>query len=402
MGEFSDELSTPGSGSINLPDNVVTPPAHAPIQTEQLCLREETVVLSALRHCLVPFFFFPLVIAATWAGGHWPLAYLLFAVGMYIVVDNFTPPLTSMQSQREAHLNNVYLFLQIPLSMTLIGVCLVKIRLMNTGAGSVTVLDLPLAPFSTAGQALATAFAIGFHCGSNVVVAHEMMHRNSTFWKACSRVLLVMTGDAQFQEAHLYGHHSAVATSSDPATARRGEGLYRFLVRSTVGQWKEAYEFERIRLRRRRGLARWANHRVLRGNLATLLLIGIVIWLCGPLGTAGYIVIMVVTKTVLESVNYIQHYGLTREPGFKVEAHHSWECDSRGSSMYLYNLTRHAEHHTAPRKPFWELRVQPTPYRLPHGYMFAIIMALIPRLWFRYADRLLNAASGSTLRSGAA
>jgi hypothetical protein len=361
------------------------------------------VMLSALRYCLVSFFYFPLVIAATWAGGYWPFAYLLFAVGMYIVVDNFTAPLTSVQSPREAMLNNFYLFLQVPLSILLIGVYLVKVSLMTAGTETVTIFSHPLAPFSNASEALSAAFAIGVHCGSNFVVAHELMHRPSTFWRANSRILLVITGDAPFQEAHLYGHHSAVSTLDDPATARRGESFYRFLIRSTVGQWKEAYAFERFRLRKRSGLAWLVNHRVLRGNLATLLLIGLVTWLCGPMGTVGYLLIMVVAKAVLESVNYIQHYGLTREPGSRVEVHHSWECDTRGSSMYLYNLTRHAEHHMAPRKRFWELRVLlPTPYRLPHGYMFAIIVAWIPWLWFRYSDHLFEVASRSTLHPGAA
>ncbi|WP_394826131.1 fatty acid desaturase [Pendulispora albinea] len=353
-------------------------------------------MLSTLRYCLVAYFFFPLIIAGTWVGGYWPLAYLLFAINMYVLVDNFTPPLTRIQTKREAPLNDLYLFLQVPLSALLLCIYLFKIRLMILGGAPLpgwAVLGFPLAPFSTIGETLAAGFAIGFHCGSNVVVAHEMMHRSSTFWRACSRTLLVMTGDAQFQEAHLYGHHSAVGTLADPATARRGEGFYRFLLRSTVGQWKEAYAFEQTRLRKEHGIAKWVKNRVLRGNAASLLLLGAVTWSCGLLGMTGYVIVMVITKAVLESVNYIQHYGLTREPGSKVEPQHSWECASRGSSMYLFNLTRHAQHHAVPRKPYWELEVQPTPYRLPHGYMLAIWIALIPRLWFRYADRLMNAAA---------
>lgn len=347
-------------------------------------------MLSVLRYCLVPFFFFPLVIASTWAGGFWPIAYLLFAVAMYVVIDNFTAPLTSTQSPREALFNNLYLFLQIPLTIALIGVYLAKASLMSRGAAAG---PLPLAPSANATQALAAAFAIGVHCGSSFVVAHELMHRRSEFWKACSRILLVVCGDAQFQEAHLYGHHSAVGTLGDPATARRGESFYRFLIRSIAGQWKNAYAFERSRLRGNHRLARLIRHRVLRGNLISLSLLAATAWFCGPVAVLGYLLIMFVAKSVLESVNYIQHYGLTRPPGSRVEIHHSWECDARGSSMYLYNLTRHAEHHIAPRTPFWELRVHPTPYRLPHGYMFAIVVATVPSLWFRYSDRLFEAAS---------
>jgi len=351
----------------------------------------------------VAFFFFPLIIYCTSWGGYWPLAYVLFTFNMYVLVDNCTPPLTSVQATRVAPLNNAFLFLQIPLAMALFAVYFLKIRLATHGGAPVTLLGLTIAPFGSRAQILAAGFAVGFHSGSNVVVAHELMHRHAHFWKVCSRILLVMTGDAQFQEAHLYGHHSGVGTLGDPASARRGESFYKFLLRSTAGQWKEAYLFESRRLRSRRGAGRILANRVLRGNVASLALLVGVAWFFGPLALAGYLLIATVTKTVLESVNYIQHYGLTREPGSKIEARHSWECDARGSSMYLFNLTRHAEHHSVPRRPFWELQIQPEAHRLPHGYMLAIVVALFPRLWFRYMDRMLGAlpANAPLQHSGA-
>lgn len=347
-------------------------------------------VLTALRYAPVTGFFFPLVIAATWVGGYWPVAYLAFAVGMYVLIDNCTPPLLSTQSAGQASVNGVYLFLHIPLSIVLLCIYLFKVRLMSTGAESAVVSDVGLVPFSDGSQVMAAGFAVGVHCGINTVAAHEMMHRSSKFWRACSRVLLVMVGDAQFQEAHLYGHHAAVGTPADPATARRGESLYRFFVRSSIGQWREAYAFEAARLRRRPRLARWVRHRVLRGNLATLSLLAAATWLSGAWGAVAYLIVMFEAKASLEVVNYIQHYGLTRDRRSKVEAHHSWDCDARGSSMYMYNLTRHADHHAAPRRAFWELEARASPYRLPHGYMLAMLIALFPRLWFRYVDRQLE------------
>ena len=59
--------------------------------------------------------------------------------------------------------------------------------------------------------------------------------------------------------------------------------------------------------------------------------------------------------------------------------------------MYLFNLTRHSEHHTSPRKPFWELENHPTDAPvLPHGYMATVLIALVPPLWYRYIERLLR------------
>ncbi len=349
---------------------------------------------AVLQYALLPFFFFPLAIASTWAGGHWPAAYVVFAMLAYILVDNFTDPLKGTPARPPVQANNAYLLLQIPLSFFLVGVLLLKLGLTarsEVAEAVVRGLRLQIDAFSSAGAALGASVAVGFHLSSSTVVAHEMMHRPSRFWQACSRVLLVLNGDGQFQEAHLYGHHANVGTANDPASARRYEWIYAFIARSTVGQWREAYHFEAHRLRKHGFLGRCLRHRVLRANLATAALTAGACAAFGWLAALGYVLVMATAKILLESINYVQHYGLVRKPGTKVEAKHSWDCESRGSSLYLFNLTRHSEHHASPRKPFWELDNPEEVPLLPHGYMLTILIALIPPLWFRYVDPLLDA-----------
>jgi hypothetical protein len=349
-------------------------------------------MLATFRYSLLPFLFFPAVLVSTWQGGYWPLAYIAFAVAAYVLSDNFTPPLTGVPEKKHATANNLFLLLQIPLSAALVLLLVLKL-----GADSAAMrwlastTGLSVSGFGSPGQALAACVAVGFHLSSNTVVAHEFMHRRSAFWKGCSRILLTLVGDAHFQEAHVYGHHANVGTARDPASARRGEPFYRFLLRSTVGQWREAYAFERHRLRGHGWFGRLMRNRPLRGNLTSLELLWLALLFLGPGAAAGYLLVMIIAKVLLEAINYVQHYGLAREPGTKVEARNSWDSTSRGSSLILFNLTRHADHHQHPGKPFWELENPSGAPQLVRGYMLSIGIALIPPLWFRYMDPLPGA-----------
>jgi alkane 1-monooxygenase len=96
-------------------------------------------------------------------------------------------------------------------------------------------------------------------------------------------------------------------------------------------------------------------------------------------------------KAVLESVNYLEHYGLVRLPGTKVEPRHSWNSNAWMSSTVLYNLTRHSDHHAEGSKPFWRLRPMPEAPTLPTGYMGMILLALVPPLFRRAMEPRLRA-----------
>jgi fatty acid desaturase len=303
--------------------------------------------------------------------------------------------MTSVPVRKHAALNNALLLLQLPLAVVML---ITLVSQLEPGSGSARwvsgVVGQPATGYDSFGQGMAAAAAVGFFLSTNVVVAHELMHRRSRFWKSCSRLLLIITGDAQFQEAHLYGHHANVATPRDPAAARRGESLYRFSIRSTAGQWLDAYAFERKRLRDSKGLGKLVRNRVLRGNLATAGLLALTGSFVGTHAMLGYLLVMIMSKFLLESLNYIQHYGLVRDRGMKVQPKHSWDCSSRGASMALFNLTRHSEHHANPTLPFWELENHEEAPQLIHGYILTFFVALIPPFWFRYMEPRLQALEG--------
>ena len=88
-----------------------------------------------------------------------------------------------------------------------------------------------------------------FYGAAGINAAHELSHRtNSTYDQAVGRWLLAFTFDTTFPIEHVGGHHKNVGTLADPATARRGEYVLAFVVRSTAGCFHNAFQIERDRL----------------------------------------------------------------------------------------------------------------------------------------------------------
>jgi alkane 1-monooxygenase len=223
-------------------------------------------------------------------------------------------------------------------------------------------------------------------------VAHELIHRreDSSDW-VVGRWLLAFTADTSFAIEHVHGHHRTVGTLADPATARRGETLYAFLIRSTFGQIASAFRFEAARLARL-GLPVWSLHnRVLRGQIMTLALAVLALLLAGLAGVGACVLIAVQGKFYLEAVNYIEHYGLVRVQGSRFEERHAWNSNRAVSGALLYNLPRHSGHHMVASKPFWTLAPEAGAPMLPFGYKTMILVALVPPLFRRLmAPRLAD------------
>ncbi|HQU02474.1 MAG TPA: alkane 1-monooxygenase [Acetobacteraceae bacterium] len=232
------------------------------------------------------------------------------------------------------------------------------------------------------------AYALGtIWAGFGTVVGHELTHRTwSQPAMIVGRWLLALTGDASFAIEHVYGHHMNLGTPKDPATAYRGENVYHFIVRSTIGQIKGAWHIEAGRMKRQgHGVFSWRN-RMFSGWLMTLAYAGIFYAASGLRGAAIYFAIMAFGKCYLEAVNFIEHYGIVRVPNEPVEPRHSWNCNHRVSSWLLFNLTRHSHHHAMGDKPYWELRSYPDAPMMPFGYLTMIYLSLIPPLFRKIAN----------------
>jgi alkane 1-monooxygenase len=91
--------------------------------------------------------------------------------------------------------------------------------------------------------------------------------------------------------------------------------------------------------------------------------------------------------TLLEAVNYIEHYGLERRKLAdgryeRQGARHAWDAYERLSNCFLVHLQRHADHHLSPTRPYAALQPQAESPKLPTGYAGMVPIALFPPLWF--------------------
>lgn len=225
-------------------------------------------------------------------------------------------------------------------------------------------------------------------------VAHELGHRQSEFAQFCSKALLMTAFYMHFNIEHNRGHHKHVATEEDAASARKGETLYFFILRSIFSGYVNAWKLENGRLQQLGlGKMHWRNEMIW-FHLIMGLYSYTILAIYGLSGLIFAVCIAVVGVVLLEAINYIEHYGLRRkkmENGRyeKVQPWHSWNSDHVLGRIFLYELTRHSDHHYKANRKYQILRRMKEAPQLPFGYPASIIISLIPPIWFNMMDKRL-------------
>jgi alkane 1-monooxygenase len=226
-------------------------------------------------------------------------------------------------------------------------------------------------------ETLIAVILVGANSGySAIVVAHELVHRPQPAFRELGRWLMASVLYEHFATEHVRGHHRRVGTPEDPATARYGEALGPFLLRSVSGQLRSAWALEEARLGARRGPGRWARHRVVQGlamGAALLLAVGA---LGGPEAVLAHTVQAAIAVLLLECVNYVEHWGLARAPGARVRTVDSWDSESWFTYYTLVGLSRHADHHANAARPWQSLRWFEEAPKMPFGYWGTVMMAI--------------------------
>jgi alkane 1-monooxygenase len=172
--------------------------------------------------------------------------------------------------------------------------------------------------------------------------------------------------------------------------------VYRFFLRTLAGSFVHAWRLEALRLLGR-GRSPWhPSNWVLTGSLLSALLLACGYLLAGPKAFLLLALQSAWAVLLLETINYIEHYGLRRrrvggryEP---IRVEHSWNADFIVSNWILFNLQLHSDHHAHMDKPFEDLRTAPAAPQLPAGYGTMVLLALLPPAWFAVIDRRLPAA----------
>jgi alkane 1-monooxygenase len=253
-------------------------------------------------------------------------------------------------------------------------------------------------------ESIGLALTMGTVGGIAINTAHELGHKRANSERWLSRVALAQTGYGHFFIEHNRGHHVKVATPEDPASSRLGEGFWAFLPRTVSGSVRSAWELENARLDRL-GQSHFSLHNdVLTAWAMTVALFAGLALVFGPVVLPYLLLQAVIGFSLLEVVNYLEHYGLLRqkkEDGRyeRCRPEHSWNSNNVASNVLLYHLQRHSDHHANPTRRFQALRHVDEAPQLPTGYAGMIVLAWFPPLWRRVMDpRLLDHYDGDVTR----
>lgn len=240
---------------------------------------------------------------------------------------------------------------------------------------------------------------MGLACGIfGINLGHELGHRTKNYEQNMSKSLLLTSLYMHFFIEHNRGHHKNIATPLDPATSRLNEPIYTFYFRSVFGGWASAWHLESHRLKKL-NISFWSfENEMLRYQVIQVLYLAglfLIFSLLGPYGwKSGLIVILgaigaaIIGILLLETVNYIEHYGLLRNeisPGRyeKVKPIHSWNSNHTLGRLLLFELTRHSDHHYNAGRKYQILRHFDQSPQMPTGYPGMMLVSLIPPLWFK-------------------
>ena len=234
---------------------------------------------------------------------------------------------------------------------------------------------------------------------NGINVGHELGHRKSLIARTCSKLLYLPCQYMHFYIEHNFGHHINVATPEDPATARYKQTVYSFWITSVIRTYVSAWEIQLKLLKvSKRSFFSIKNDMVFY-TLFQLLFLVFIYYNFGLYLTLLSIVMSIVSFLFLETINYVEHYGLLRkkEPSGRyerVKPHHSWNSNHTIGRIVLYELTRHSDHHFKSSKKYQVLESLDECPHLPHGYPTSILISLIPPLWFSIMNPLVRTHMG--------
>jgi alkane 1-monooxygenase len=123
-----------------------------------------------------------------------------------------------------------------------------------------------------------------------------------------------------------------------------------------------------------------------------LLYLFVVFFFFGSTALILAIIIGVIGAILLETINYIEHYGLSRSkmPSGRyerMEEIHSWNSNHILGRVMLYELTRHSDHHYRAHKKYQLLDCHETSRQMPFGYPTSMVLSLVPPLWFMLMNK---------------
>ncbi|MFK7748906.1 MAG: alkane 1-monooxygenase [Kordia sp.] len=326
----------------------------------------------------------PLVaVLALYLRGYYTFLTPIYAFGMIPIMELIFSQNTKNLSEEEVekksanHLFNWMLYLNIPIVFGLL-----IFTLWNVSTGMYATYEL-----------IGLIFSTGIVLGSNGInVAHELGHRKTQYEQMMAKLLLLPSMYMHFFVEHNFGHHLHAATKEDPATARYNQVVYSFWCTSTIRQYIKAWKIQRnLRQRGKFSFFSFKNN-MFWFSLLQISYLAIVFYFLGTLTFVFATVSAVVSFLLLETINYIEHYGLLRKKLAsgryeRLREIHSWNSNHTIGRIVLYELTRHSDHHYKASKKYQLLDCHEKSPQMPFGYPTSMVLALIPPLWFKVMNK---------------
>ncbi len=247
-----------------------------------------------------------------------------------------------------------------------------------------TSLKAPIETIDIAGRIV----AMGLLCAAfGINAAHELGHRTNAFEQMLSKLLLLTSLYMHFFIEHNKGHHKHVATPHDPSTAKMKQTVYAFWLQTFVGTYLSAWHIAIDESKKKNRVLPALNNEMFLFQIIQLIFVGTIAYLFGITIMFCFIAAAIMGATLLETVNYIEHYGLSREKGAgelyeRVKPHHSWNSNHVIGRLMLFELSRHSDHHYLASRKYQILRNMEEAPQMPTGYPGMIVLSLFPPVWF--------------------
>ncbi len=319
-----------------------------------------------------------------WWIGPFLLYLLLPALDVFFGPDGENPPDEVMERLENDKYYRYCTYAFIPLQMvSLVLACYLwsadNLSWLGLGAGLGLISKIGL------------TMTIGVVGGGGINTAHELGHKRENLEGWLSKITLAQTLYGHFYIEHNRGHHVRVATPEDPASARFGESFWMFLPRSMFGSLKSAWELEKSRMQRINKPTLSMRNDVLNAWIMSVVLFGALTAVFGWQVLPFLIIQGLFGASLLESVNYLEHYGLLRQRTAsgryeRCAPVHSWNSDHIVTNIFLYHLQRHSDHHANPLRRYQTLRSMDGAPNLPSGYATLITLTYFPPLWRKLMD----------------
>ncbi len=242
-------------------------------------------------------------------------------------------------------------------------------------------------------ELIGIVLSLGIILGSNGInVAHELGHRKKRYERILGKLLLIPSHYTHFFIEHNHGHHLDVSSPDDPSTAKYNQSLYSFWWQSVSGTYLKAWkiqkrinEIDTISFFSLKNDMFWFTIIQITYLVSLYYFFGLKVLFVGiSAGIVGFL--------LLETINYIEHYGLKRKkmPSGRYERvseKHSWNSNHILGRIILYELTRHSDHHYKSTKEYQILECHEESPQLPFGYPTSMVLSFIPPLWYSIMNK---------------